>query len=58
MPSYTVCYTLTVEGTITVQAENLDDAKERVEKTPFADILKDGSEDFGTIDAVDGWETE
>ena len=56
MPRYTVCYTLKTEGAIIVEAEDLDDAKGRVEKTPIADLIRDGSIDYSDNDIDDGWE--
>jgi len=52
----TVCYRIAVEGTITVEAEDLDDAKGRVEKTPHADLIKDGNVQFESVDVDDAWE--
>jgi hypothetical protein len=56
MPKYTVCYTLKTEGAIIIQADDLDDAKGRVEKTPIADLIRDSSIDYSDIDIDDGWE--
>lgn len=55
MPEFTVCWTVSIEGTIKVNAEDLDDAKGRVEKTSVADLLKTGDTQFDSVDAVDGW---
>ena len=56
MPKFTVCYTINIEGTITVEAEDLDDAKGRVEKTSLRDLLKDGDTQYDSVDVDDGWE--
>jgi hypothetical protein len=56
MPEFTVCYTIKVEGTITVTAEDLDDAKGRVEKRSVSEMLKEGDTQFDEVTADDGWE--
>lgn len=56
MPDFTICYRISVEGTITVSGEDLDDAKGRVEKTSVADLMKTGDVQLDSVDVDDGWE--
>ena len=56
MPRFTVCYTRKVEGTIFVEAEDLDDAKARVERMAYDTIAKEGSEQYDDVSVEDGWE--
>jgi hypothetical protein len=54
--TFTVCWTISTEGTIVIEAETLDDAKTLVEKMPVRHLFNNGDTQHESIDAPDGWE--
>ena len=55
MPDFTICYRISLEGTVTVSGEDLDDAKGRVEKTSVRELMKTGDVQHDSVDVDDGW---
>ena len=55
MPEFTICYRLQVDGTITVEAIDVEAARDQVEATPGPELLANGENESIDVSVEDGW---
>lgn len=56
MANFNICWTITTDGQITVEAENLIEAKKQVEGMTNHDIQLYGTVDYDRLTITDGWD--